>query len=156
MVSSFPQGVFLGFSIAAPVGPIGVLVLKQSLRSGVKAGLFSGLGAALADLIYGALAIAGVRLAAGLERQVAILGGTFLLWLAWKTWRETPNDLASLPVTAGPGDLFTNLRPHALESHDDLVVRLAGGKCRRILPALVCGRRILGLHALVDHSQFSI
>jgi putative LysE/RhtB family amino acid efflux pump len=90
MVESITKGVLLGFCIAAPVGPIGTLVLKQSLRQGRVAGLASGLGAALADMSYGFLAAAGVRLAAGYARPIAILGGSFLLWLAWKSWREAP------------------------------------------------------------------
>ena len=90
MVSSILRGVWLGFSIAAPVGPIGVLVLKRALQSGRWAGIRSGFGAALADLIYGFLAVAGVRLAAGYSRGVAIAGGSVLLWLAWRSWKERP------------------------------------------------------------------
>lgn len=84
------EGVWLGFSIAAPIGPIGALVLKQSLRSGFRAGLVSGLGAALADLCYGMLAAAGVHMAASYARPIAIVGGVILLWLAWKTWHQAP------------------------------------------------------------------
>ncbi len=89
------EGLWLGFSIAAPVGPIGALVLKQSLRSGFRAGIVSGLGAALADLCYGSLAAAGVRMAAAYARPIAIVGGVILLWLAWKTWHEaSPQEVA--------------------------------------------------------------
>jgi|SRR5208283_1111814 len=88
MIGSIAKGVWLGFCIAAPVGPIGTLVLKQSLKWGYPAGLASGLGAALADMCYGFLAVAGVRLAAAYARPIAVLGGCFLLWLAWKSWWE--------------------------------------------------------------------
>jgi putative LysE/RhtB family amino acid efflux pump len=89
------QGVWLGFSIAAPVGPIGTLVLKQSLRSGFRAGIVSGLGAALADLCYGSLAAAGVRMAAAYAHPIAFVGGIILLWLAWKAWHEaSPQEAA--------------------------------------------------------------
>jgi putative LysE/RhtB family amino acid efflux pump len=89
------QGVWLGFSIAAPVGPIGALVLKLSLRSGFRAGIASGLGAALADLCYGMLAAAGVRMAAGYARPIAFVGGIILLWLAWEAWHEaSPQEVA--------------------------------------------------------------
>jgi putative LysE/RhtB family amino acid efflux pump len=89
-IASLAKGAWLGICIAAPVGPIGTLVLKQSLRSGFRAGLVSGFGAALADLCYGALAAAGVRLVAGFARPVAIVGGLILFWLAWKSWHEQP------------------------------------------------------------------
>lgn len=95
-MASIAEGAWLGFCIAAPVGPIGTLVLKQSLRSGFRAGVVSGLGAALADLCYGSLAAAGIRLAAAYKRPVAIVGGIILLWLAWKTWHEaSPQDVAT-------------------------------------------------------------
>ncbi len=43
------KGLAIGFSIAAPVGPIGVLVIKRTLSQGRVYGLLSGLGAASAD-----------------------------------------------------------------------------------------------------------
>ena len=95
MIEAVAKGAWIGFCIAAPVGPIGTLVLKQSLKWGSRAGLASGLGAALADLCYGLLAVAGVRLAAAYARPVAIVGGCFLLWLAWKSWREAPVENAA-------------------------------------------------------------
>lgn len=90
MTYAIMQGMWLGFCIAAPVGPIGILVMKHALRSGCAAGLASGLGAALADLIYGMLAVAGVQFVAGYSRAVAVGGGAVLLWLAWKSWKATP------------------------------------------------------------------
>jgi putative LysE/RhtB family amino acid efflux pump len=89
MIDSLAKGLWLGFCIAAPVGPIGTLVLKRSLTSGFRAGLACGLGAALADLCYGILAAAGIHFAAAYARPLAIAGGLLLLWLAWKSWQET-------------------------------------------------------------------
>jgi len=102
MIASMAKGIWLGFCIAAPVGPIGTLVLKQSLRRGYRAGLASGLGAALADMCYGFLAVAGVRLAAAYARPIAVLGGFFLLWLAWKSWREAPAEGVAVIQRDGP------------------------------------------------------
>jgi threonine/homoserine/homoserine lactone efflux protein len=90
MIMAILRGAWLGFCIAAPVGPIGVMVLTQTLQWGRRAGLASGLGAALADFTYGFLAIAGVRLAGGHARMVATTGGLVLLCLAWKSWRQPP------------------------------------------------------------------
>ncbi|MBI4891637.1 MAG: LysE family transporter [Acidobacteria bacterium] len=81
------NGAVLGFSIAAPVGPIGLLVIRQSLSRGARAGLRCGLGAALADLCYGALAAGGVTLLAQWQQPAALCGGLLLCWLAWKAWR---------------------------------------------------------------------
>lgn len=53
------QGLVLGFSIAAPVGPVGVLCIRRSMARGFRSGLVSGLGAASADAVYGTIAAAG-------------------------------------------------------------------------------------------------
>jgi len=98
---SLAKGAWLGFCIAAPVGPIGTLVLKQSLRSGFRAGVASGLGAALADLCYGAMAAAGVTMVAAYARPIAIVGGLILLWLAWRTWHESPPDQSAVVANEG-------------------------------------------------------
>jgi threonine/homoserine/homoserine lactone efflux protein len=55
------KGAVLGFLIAAPVGPIGLLCITRTLRSGWAAGFASGLGAATADAAYGAVAALGIR-----------------------------------------------------------------------------------------------
>ena len=89
MLELLVQGTIFGFSIAAPVGPIGVLCIRRTLQNGFKSGLASGLGAASADAVYGAIAAAGLTLAADflVEQQVwlGILGGAFLLFLGIKT-----------------------------------------------------------------------
>ena len=45
------RGLVIGFSIAAPVGPIGVLCIRRTLAEGRASGLVSGLGAATADAV---------------------------------------------------------------------------------------------------------
>ena len=54
------RGAVLGFAIAAPVGPIGALCIHRSLAGGRASGFASGLGAATADAVYGALAAFGL------------------------------------------------------------------------------------------------
>lgn len=56
MFNLFIKGLFIGFSIAAPVGPIGVLCINRALHQGFKSGFVSGLGAATVDGIYGVVA----------------------------------------------------------------------------------------------------
>ncbi len=94
------NGCGLGFAIAAPVGPIGLLVLQQSINRGMTAGLRCGLGAALADLCYGVLAAAGFTLVARWRAPTALIGGLVLLWLAWRAWR------LSGPTRQAPGEGF--------------------------------------------------
>jgi threonine/homoserine/homoserine lactone efflux protein len=101
----FAQSLWIGVSIAAPVGPIGLLVIQRTLRHGRAVGLATGLGAAVADAAYGALGAFGVSaLIAALQRArvpLALLGGAFLFWLAWRTWRAEA--AAAEPVAAAPG-----------------------------------------------------
>jgi threonine/homoserine/homoserine lactone efflux protein len=100
----FFQSVWVGLAIAAPVGPIGVLVIQRTLRHGVPAGLATGLGAAVADAAYGALGAYGVSgLIAWLQGArvpLALGGGVFLLLLAWRTWNAAPTALGSAAPVA--------------------------------------------------------
>lgn len=79
------QGVAVGLAIAAPVGPIGALCVSRTLRYGVWVGLASGLGAACADAVYGAIAGFGVSSVAvfllDVQDVLRVLGGAFLLVL---------------------------------------------------------------------------
>lgn len=90
----FLRGLILGFSIAAPVGPIGVLCIRRTLADGRRAGFVSGLGAATADAIYGSIAAFGLtaistRLVGG-QSWLRLVGGLFLCYLGIRTWRAIP------------------------------------------------------------------
>jgi len=84
----FSKGALLGLALAAPLGPIGALCINRALNRGFFAGVAGGLGTAVADAAYAALAAFGfVAFAATLayiERPVAIVGGLFLLWLGYR------------------------------------------------------------------------
>lgn len=56
LLSQLLQGALIGFSIAMPVGPIGLLCIRNSLSWGARYGFTTGMGAAAADTLYGALA----------------------------------------------------------------------------------------------------
>ena len=58
----FLKGLGVGFAVAAPVGPIGILCIRRTLADGRAAGLASGLGAAAADTVYGLMVAAGFAL----------------------------------------------------------------------------------------------
>lgn len=81
----FFKGAILGFSIAVPVGPIAILCIRKTLQFGRWAGLFSGLGAALADMFYGIIAAFGLTLFSDflLSQQTGLrlAGGVFLIYL---------------------------------------------------------------------------
>ena len=82
------KGIVIGFSIAAPVGPIGILCIRRTLAEGRAAGFFSGLGAATADAIYGCIAGFGLTFISQFlvdqQNWLRIIGGIFLLYLGNK------------------------------------------------------------------------
>lgn len=88
MLALFIKGLIIGFAIAAPVGPIGVLCIQRSLHDGFKMGLMTGLGAAFADGTYGLIAGFGLTALSSLliEHQfwIRLIGGLFLLYLGVK------------------------------------------------------------------------
>jgi threonine/homoserine/homoserine lactone efflux protein len=90
----FLKGVTIGFSIAAPVGPIGLLCIRRSLSDGTLAGLLTGLGAATADAAYGCVAGFGLTaLSNFLVNQrfwLGLFGGLFLCYLAWRIINSKP------------------------------------------------------------------
>jgi threonine/homoserine/homoserine lactone efflux protein len=93
------RGIILGFSIAAPVGPIGVLCIRRTLAEGRGSGLASGLGAATADAIYGCVAGLGLTFISSylVSQQVwlRLVGGAFLCYLGIRTFLARPADQAA-------------------------------------------------------------
>lgn len=92
----------LGFAIAAPVGPIGVLCIRRTLNYGRLSGLFSGLGAAVADVLYGLLAFFGLTLLSDFllagQYWLRIGGGIFLILWGVRIFLSKPQDKVR-PVT---------------------------------------------------------
>jgi threonine/homoserine/homoserine lactone efflux protein len=96
-ITGFLNGLLLGFSIAAPVGPIGVLCIKRTLASGRLVGFASGLGAATADAFYGLIAAFGLTFLSNFLLQQQLLfrmvGGMFLCYLGIRTFSARPADI---------------------------------------------------------------
>ncbi|MBA4384040.1 MAG: lysine transporter LysE [Anaerolinea sp.] len=88
------KGIIIGFSIAAPVGPIGVLCIRRTLADGRTTGLLSGLGAATADALYGCVAGFGMTLISSFlvsqQSWIRLIGGAFLCYLGVKTMVAKP------------------------------------------------------------------
>jgi threonine/homoserine/homoserine lactone efflux protein len=105
----FLQGLLIGFSIAAPVGPIGILCIRRTLAEGRVSGFLSGLGAATADAIYGCVAGFGLTvISAFLIDQrgwIQLIGGIFLVALGIRTLKAAPSEQSA--ATSGSG-LFTS------------------------------------------------
>ena len=98
-------GLAIGFSIAAPVGPIGVLCIRRTLAEGRVSGLLSGLGAATADALYGCIAGFGLVFVSNflVSQQVwlRLVGGVFLCWLGMRTLLAKPTEQSGSPKAMG-------------------------------------------------------
>lgn len=94
MVTAFVLGAGLGAFVAAQVGPVSLLLIRSTMRHGGAVGLAIGAGAALVDVLYASLGVAGVAplLTLGwLQLGLGLVGGTLLvaigartLWAAWR------------------------------------------------------------------------
>ncbi|MFN3986615.1 MAG: LysE family translocator [Rhodocyclaceae bacterium] len=98
------KGMLIGLSIAAPVGPIGLLCLRKGLAHGFWPAFTAGLGAATADALYGLVGALGLGAVTALLIEQAgglkLAGGLFLLWLGWQTWRSA--QVSPAPTAPGP------------------------------------------------------
>jgi len=86
------EGLVIGFSLAAPVGPVGVLCIRRTLAYGSKRGLIVGLSAACADMIYGIIAAFGVTLISNFisnqQYWIRLIGGILLIILGYRTFHS--------------------------------------------------------------------
>jgi threonine/homoserine/homoserine lactone efflux protein len=86
------KAAIIGLSIAAPVGPIGLLCMQRTLTDGPKAGFVCGLGAATADGVYGIIGALGLttltQFFTSAATPLSIFGATFLIWIGVKLLKE--------------------------------------------------------------------
>lgn len=100
----------MGISIAAPVGPIGVLCMQRTLTQGRVVGIVSGLGAACADLIYGLIAGLGLTMVSQfiLSQQswIQLIGGVFLFYLGLKILSAKATPINGTPQKSNLSSAF--------------------------------------------------
>lgn len=95
MIALLLKGFAVGFGIAVPVGPIGVLCIRRSLAQGPRAGIAVGMGAAVADAFYGAVAGFGLSAVSAqllaVETALGIVGGLLLIAMGLRTVLAEPS-----------------------------------------------------------------
>jgi threonine/homoserine/homoserine lactone efflux protein len=108
-IGVFYRGLVLGLMIAAPVGPIGLLCIRRTLQRGFVIGFATGIGAACADTLFGAVAALGVATILEFMRHydvyIRMVGGIALAYGAWHAWHDRP-----VPA-AEPADLVGKVLP---------------------------------------------
>jgi threonine/homoserine/homoserine lactone efflux protein len=92
----FLKGIAIGFAMAVPVGPIGIMCIRKTLTNGKLHGMVIGLGAATADLFYASVAAFGLTFISDtLVSQkfwIRLVGGALLLFLGVRIFRKIPKD----------------------------------------------------------------
>jgi len=95
----------IGISIAAPVGPIGLLCVRRTLTQGRAAGIVSGLGAATADAIYGCIAGFGLTFISSIlisqQKNIRLIGGAFLCYLGIRIFLSKPKSAGQVAMVKG-------------------------------------------------------
>ncbi|MBS0584844.1 MAG: LysE family transporter [Verrucomicrobia bacterium] len=93
--NEFFTGIAIGFSIAAPVGPVGLSVIRKTLQFGRISGFAAATGATLGAGLLAIISIFGVSLASNFLTQEAvwlrIFGGCVLLFLGFRTFFTPPS-----------------------------------------------------------------
>ena len=82
LLLTFLKGILIGMLVSAPMGPTGLLCLRETTRAGRKQGMLVGLGATLSDLVYGLIAYWGVGIVLNLLDQYSSslrLGGSIFI-----------------------------------------------------------------------------
>jgi L-lysine exporter family protein LysE/ArgO len=112
------DGFFLSLSLCLDIGIANVAIISLTLSHGFKPGMMIGLGTCFGDLVYAALALAGMAalLQFDFVRWVVWIGGAIvLLFLTFKMAREALFP-ASAPPVEGEPDLVPTSRPSHLRS----------------------------------------
>jgi len=101
-IGVFIRGLVIGVMVAAPVGPVGLLCIRRTLQKGLFVGFSTGFGAAFADAFFSFIAVLGVTSVITFindyKNIIYIIGGIFLLFIAWHTWYDRPKQVDTKEV----------------------------------------------------------
>ena len=107
------KGVVIGFSLAAPIGPVGMMCIRRTLTHGHLRGFVSGLGAAAADSVYAIVAAFGITLISNFiiaeEYWIRLVGGALLIVLGLRTLLTHPMDTAPKNGVNGHASAFVTM-----------------------------------------------
>ncbi|MBA4209027.1 MAG: lysine transporter LysE [Parvibaculum sp.] len=100
------NGIAIGLAVAAPIGPVNLIVIRRTLRFGQLNGFLSGGGAAAGDALFATIAAFGITAAMDFvlrfETALQFIGGFFLLFLGLRTWFARPH-FAEAPAEVHTG-----------------------------------------------------
>jgi threonine/homoserine/homoserine lactone efflux protein len=97
----FLKGLIIGFAMAVPIGPVGIMCIRKTLSEGHSRGMVIGLGAATADSLFGSIAAFGLTFVSDMIASqyfwLRLVGGGLLIFLGIRTFRARRKD-AAIPL----------------------------------------------------------
>ena len=92
----FIKGLIIGFAMAVPIGPVGIMCIRKTLAEGHSRGLIIGIGSATADALFGSMAAFGLTFISDAitahQFWLRLVGGAVLLFLGVRTFYAQPKD----------------------------------------------------------------
>lgn len=93
-LSLFLKGVGMGLLVSVPLGPVGIMCIQRTINRGLKSGVFSGLGAASADLFYALIAGFGlsyiINFIEAKQTIIQFIGSIIIVFVAFKIFYTNP------------------------------------------------------------------
>jgi threonine/homoserine/homoserine lactone efflux protein len=147
------EGGVIGFLIAVPVGPAAALCIRRSISVGAVAGYLTGVGAALGDAVFGAVAAFGLnfvqQFVAAHEAWLRGIGGAVLVVMGWVTMSHRPRNVGD-PVTH---DIEHNVATHFHYTSSSFIITVFNPLTVMAFGAAFAGRNLAGVaSSLADAS----
>ena len=141
------EGTIIGFMIAVPIGPAAALCIRRSITVGAMAGYMTGIGAALGDAVFGAVAAFGLSFVedfvARREAWLLGIGGVVLTIMGWTTMRHRPRTVGD-PVA---DDLDHRVATHFHYASSSFFITVFNPLTVMAFGAAFAGRNLAGVGA---------
>ena len=112
-MTTFLIGILSGFLLALPVGAVALMCINITLQYGIFSGICIGIGAALADALYGFLAIYSLNTISNIFLQnqdiLRVIGGLCLVFISLRMLFSGPVKISNKKVNhkKWPQDIFS-------------------------------------------------
>lgn len=84
----------MGLLVSVPLGPVGIMCIQRTINRGLKSGVFSGLGAASADLFYALIAGFGlsyiINFIEARQTIIQFIGAIIIVAISFKIFYTNP------------------------------------------------------------------